>query len=124
MPSLCFFLISQWKTYSQSYFACGAMANPPLLDFFTPCSKPVFPCTPLPSPIVRAMKNVELIELTLDQLGGKEPIVGNDLVLSGIHYHIMHVKLTIARSSKWKRPRQATSTPKWSLLVKKVNATT
>ena len=69
------------------------------------------------------MENVELLELTLDQLGGEEPTAGNDLVLRGNHYRIMHVKLRQARFSKWKRQTRTSTMPKWSLLVQKVDRT-
>ena len=94
---------------------------PSIVDLVTqslaePCRGRVFvACSPL-------MKNVERIELTLDDLGGKEPIAGNDLVLGGIHYRIMHVKPPKVRSSKWKRRQgRTTTTPKWSLLLQQLD---
>ena len=67
------------------------------------------------------MENVELLELTLDQLGGEEPVVGNELEFRGNHYRIMHVELKQTRSKKWKRQTRPPVVPKWSLLVQKVD---
>ena len=67
------------------------------------------------------MENVELLELTLDQLGGEEPTVGNEFEFRGNHYRIMNVKLRQTRSSKWKRQTRTSTMPKWSLLVQKLD---
>ncbi len=67
------------------------------------------------------MKNIELIELTLEELGGEQPTAGSEIEMHGICYRILEVKPPKTRSSKWRRRAEAEGERKWQLLVEKLD---
>ena len=63
------------------------------------------------------MKNVRLIEVTLDELGNVEPRPGTDVTYQGETYRVVEVTPPVEKPpSKWRRPPKPV-TPKWRLLV-------
>ncbi len=66
------------------------------------------------------MKNIELIELTLEELGGERPTAGSDVEIHGIRCRILEVKPPKTRSSKWRRKAEDEGERKWRLLVEKM----
>jgi len=67
-----------------------------------------------------ALKKVELIEVSLEELGGEQPTAGIEVTICGVRYRIMEVKPPKTRSSKWRRRKPEEVEPKWRLLVEKV----
>jgi len=67
-----------------------------------------------------ALKKVELIEVTLEELGGEQPTAGIEVTIRGVRYRIMDAKPPKTRSSKWKRRKPEEVAQKWRLLVEKV----
>ena len=68
------------------------------------------------------MKNVELLELTLDELGGEEPVAESEVTIRSIRYRVMQVQPPKTKSSKWRRREPTPEEKKWRLLVQKVQA--
>ncbi len=66
------------------------------------------------------MKNVELIEVTLEELGGEQPTAGIEVTMRDIRYRVMELKPPKTRSSKWRRRKTEEVEQKWRLLVEKV----
>ena len=66
------------------------------------------------------MKNIELIELTLEELGGKQPTAGSEVEIRGMRCRILEVKPPKIRSSKWRRKAEGAGERKWQLLVNKL----
>lgn len=66
------------------------------------------------------MKNVELREVTLDELGGEERATGSEVTIRGIRYRIMQVQPPKTKSSKWRRRETTVEEKKWRLLVQQV----
>lgn len=66
------------------------------------------------------MKNVELLEVTLDELGGGEPTTGSEVTIRGIRYRVMQVQPPKTKPSKWRRRAQKPEEKKWRLLVQEV----
>ncbi len=66
------------------------------------------------------MKNIELIELTLEELGSDSPTAGSEVEIGGTRFRIVEVKPPKARSSKWRRKPKIESEPKWQLLVERM----
>ena len=66
------------------------------------------------------MKNVQLLELTLDELGGEEPAAGSEVTICGIRYRVMQIQPPKTKSSKWRRRAQKPEEKKWRLLVQEV----
>ena len=67
------------------------------------------------------MKKVELIEVTLEELGGEQPTAGIEVPIRGVRYRIMEVKPPKTRSTKWRRRKPEDEEQKWRLLVKRVD---
>lgn len=66
------------------------------------------------------MKNVQLLEVTLNELGGEEPAVETEVTIRGIRYRVMQVTPLKTKSSKWRRREPKTEEKKWRLLVEQV----
>ena len=66
------------------------------------------------------MKNIELIELTLEELGGKPPTAGAEVRIDSQHFRILEVKQPKTRSSKWRRRLEDKGERIWQLLVEKM----
>ena len=66
------------------------------------------------------VKNIELIELTLEELGGEPPTASSEVEIHGIRCRIMEVKPPKTRSSKWRRKAEGEVERKWRLLVEKL----
>jgi len=66
------------------------------------------------------LKKLELIEVTLDELGGEQPAAGIEVTVRDIRYRVMDVKPPKTRSSKWRRRKAEEVEQKWRLLVEKV----
>ena len=66
------------------------------------------------------MKNVQLLELTLDELGGEEPATGSEVTIRGISYRVMQVQRPKTKSSKWRRREPKPEEKKWRLLVQQL----
>jgi hypothetical protein len=49
------------------------------------------------------VKNVELLEVTLDELGGEKPAAGSEVTIRGIRYRVMEAQPPKTKSSKWRR---------------------
>ncbi len=67
-----------------------------------------------------AVKNVKLLEATLDELGGEEPAAGSEVTIRGIRYRIMEAHLPKTKSLKWRRRAPSPEQQKWRLLVQEV----
>jgi hypothetical protein len=65
------------------------------------------------------MKNVDLIEVTLDELAGQQPIAGTEIVLRGVRYHIVNARPPRVVSGRWRRKAVGEAQRKWQLLVEK-----
>jgi len=63
------------------------------------------------------MKNIELIELTLEELGGKQPTAGSEVEVRGMRCRILEVKPPKTRASNWRRKAEDEGERKWQLLV-------
>lgn len=61
------------------------------------------------------LKKVELIEATLDELGGEQPVAGIEVTIRGVRYRIMDAKPPKTRSTKWRRRKAEEEEPKWRL---------
>ena len=66
------------------------------------------------------MKEIELIEVSLDELGGERPTAGNEATIRGVRYLIMEVQSPKTKSSKWRRRAPDDGEQKWRLLVREV----
>ena len=66
------------------------------------------------------MKNVELLEVTHDELGGQEPVAGDEVAIRGVRYRVMQVTPPKTKSSKWRRRETKPEEKKWRLLVQEV----
>jgi hypothetical protein len=66
------------------------------------------------------VKNVELLELTLAELGGEKPAAGSELTIRGIRYRVMEAQPPKTKSSKWRRRTPSSEQQKWRLLVQEV----
>jgi hypothetical protein len=66
------------------------------------------------------MKNVELLEVTLDELGGEEPAAESEVTIRGVRYRVMQVQPPKTKSSKWRRREPKAEEKKWRLLVQEV----
>ena len=51
---------------------------------------------------VRTVKNVELIEVTVEELGGALPVGGTEICFRDVHYVIIEATPPKVRSSRWK----------------------
>jgi hypothetical protein len=73
--------------------------------------------------LARAMSpnNVALLEVTPEELGGQEPIVGGEILLGAIRYRILGAKPPKARPWRWKRRTAEDRQPTWQLVVQKVD---
>jgi hypothetical protein len=69
------------------------------------------------------VKNVELIEVTLEDVGGAEPVIGSEVIYRNVRYHIIEVRPPKEGSRKW-RPRHPHRHSKWTLLVQKADDST
>jgi hypothetical protein len=69
------------------------------------------------------VKNVELIEVTLEEVGGAEPVTGSEVIYRNVRYCIIEVRPPKEGSRKW-RPRHRHENSKWTLLVRKVDDST
>jgi hypothetical protein len=67
-----------------------------------------------------SMKNVDLIEATLIELGGTEPAAGSEIVIHGVRYRVLEAKPPKVDFSRWRRKPQRDHAQKWKLLVEKV----
>ena len=68
------------------------------------------------------MKNVKLLELTLDARGGEEPAAGSEITIGGISYRVIEVHAPKTKSSKWRQRSPSPETQKWRLLVEEIKA--
>ena len=66
------------------------------------------------------MKSIELIEVTVEELGGERPTAGSEVEIHGIRCRILEVKPPKTRSSKWRRRPKVEGERKWRLLVEKM----
>ena len=66
------------------------------------------------------MKSIELIEVTVEELGGERPTAGSEVEIRGIRCRILEVKPPKTRSSKWRRKPGVEGERKWRLLVEKM----
>ena len=66
------------------------------------------------------MKNVELLEVTLDELGGSEPATGDEVTIRGVRYRVMQTQPPKTKSSKWRQRAKKPEEKKWRLLVQEV----
>ena len=67
------------------------------------------------------MKGLELLELTSDELGGREPQAGDELTLRGVSCRVVEVTPPAEKlPSKWRRKPASNAAPKWRLLVEKL----
>jgi hypothetical protein len=65
------------------------------------------------------MKNLELLELTAEELGGQEP--GTELRVRGVRYHVVEVTPPVVEPpAKWRKKPASPAPPKWRLLVRKL----
>ena len=67
------------------------------------------------------LKNVDLIGVTLDELGGEPPAVGTEVCLRGMRYRVVNVKPPKARSPRWRGQAGHKDQPQWKLLVERVD---
>jgi hypothetical protein len=67
-----------------------------------------------------AVKNVDLIGVSLDELGGEAPAVGAEICVEGRRYRVVNVKPPKVRSSRWRRRVAQDDKEKWELLVERV----
>ncbi len=67
------------------------------------------------------MKKVELIEATLEELGGEQPTAGIEVTIRGACYRVLEVKPPKTRSTKWRQRKAEEEEPKWRLLVEKID---
>jgi hypothetical protein len=68
------------------------------------------------------LKNVDLIGVTLDELGGEFPVAGTEVCLRGLRYRVVNVKPPKPRSPRrWSRSGHEDQ-PQWKLLVERVPA--
>jgi hypothetical protein len=67
------------------------------------------------------MKNVDLIEATVEELGGQQPLAGSEIVIRGIRYLIVEAKSPKAVSSRWKRKPVGNRPQTWKLLVERLD---
>jgi len=63
------------------------------------------------------MKNVDLIEVSLDELGGMPPEAGAEVVLKGVRYHVLGVTPPKGQPPQWSRKRAAGQAGEWKLLL-------
>jgi hypothetical protein len=68
------------------------------------------------------VKNVKLLEMTLDELSGEEPAAGDEVTIRGICYRVMQVQAPKTKPSKWRRRAPTPEKEKWRLLVQEVQA--
>jgi len=69
------------------------------------------------------VKNVELMEVTLDEAGGSEPTASEELTIGGVRYRVLEVQPPKPKSSsKWRRRPSSPEAKKWRLLVQQVQA--
>lgn len=67
------------------------------------------------------MKNVQLLEATLDELGGVEPEPGSEVIYRDQRYRVVEVTPPVVKPpSKWRKAAKP-ATPKWRMLVEKLN---
>lgn len=66
------------------------------------------------------MKNVQLLEVTLDELGGEEPAAESEVTVRGVRYRVMQVTPPKTKTSKWRRREPKVEEKKWRLLVQQV----
>jgi hypothetical protein len=67
------------------------------------------------------LKNVDLIGVTLDDLGGELPAVGTEVCLRGLRYRVVNVKPPKPRSPRWWGRPGHDYQPQWKLLVERVS---
>ncbi|MCI0459997.1 MAG: hypothetical protein L0Z62_23850 [Gemmataceae bacterium] len=65
-------------------------------------------------------KNLDLVEVTLNELGGQQPTAGTVLVLGQVRYLVVSAKPPKAHSLRWKRSGQTRNPATWKLLVQLV----
>jgi hypothetical protein len=63
------------------------------------------------------MKSVDLIEASVDELGGVVPTAGAEVVLGGVRYQVLHVIPPRERSSRRGVKRAGDLQARWKLLV-------
>jgi hypothetical protein len=68
----------------------------------------------------RPLKEIKLIEVSLDELGGEQPTVGHKATIHGVLYLIMEIQPPKTKSSKWRRKTSDDTEQKWRLLVQRV----
>ena len=66
------------------------------------------------------MKNVELLEVTLNELGGEEPAAESEVTVRGVRYRVMQVQPPKTKPSKWRRRAPTPEEEKWPLLVQEL----
>jgi hypothetical protein len=67
------------------------------------------------------VKNVDLIEVSQEELGNSAPAAGTEIVLRGVRYRVVNATPPRVRSSRWKSKRPGTHQQTWKLLVESVD---
>ena len=67
------------------------------------------------------MKNIDLIAVTVEELGNTHPEIGTEIVIRGIRYRIQDVKPPKVRSGRWSRKTRVGEEGKWNLLVERLD---
>lgn len=67
------------------------------------------------------MRNVDLIEVTQEELASVTPAAGTEIVVRGVRYRVLNATPPKVRSSRWKGKRPGTQRQAWKLLVEKVD---
>ena len=68
------------------------------------------------------MQKVNLLEVTLDELGGEEPAAGSEVTIRGIRYRVMEAQPPKTKSLKWRRRAPLPEPQRWRLLVQEVQS--
>jgi hypothetical protein len=67
------------------------------------------------------MKNVDLIEVTLEDLQGVSPSPSTEIVFQNVRYRILEVRPPKEKSRRWRPGQPKAVKPKWQLLVRKLD---
>ena len=67
------------------------------------------------------MKNVELIQVALEDVGGAEPTIGSEIVFRNVRYRIIEARPPKEGSRRWRPRHHHVHHSKWNLLVQKVD---
>jgi hypothetical protein len=67
------------------------------------------------------VKNVDLVEVTQEELGNSAPAVGTELVIRGVRYRVLNASPPKVRSSRWRGKHPATPQQTWKLLLEAID---